>query len=333
MAASDIEGLRMSISTDGVVSVALRELDRKRMKLRGRKANPGAVAAVAVLGSFLCGCTSLASGADTEEQLVPPDPQWACLDGAPSSLPLLDPVPKNIAFALPISDYRIVPPVPVPGLTVQACQIQDYDCATSVGLVLSPMDSEVMLYGTTYSVPVYPIVMPYAIDAFIRITAPNYLQTEYYLGGPLLGARTDLIQDGTHVVVSLPVTPILAADADNLAQAVHITRKPNDAIVAMRTLDCMDQPAAGVTLSLSVDGTPFTFLTGQPSFAANLPTDATGLAGFANIAVPSGDNSFTNVTVEGTAPNGKPYGRVNITVRAGQLTQGDIRPDIGLFGF
>jgi hypothetical protein len=323
----------MSISTNGVESTARREVDRQRTSANGRRVNASAVAAVAIVGSFLYGCTSLASGTDTEEQLVLPDPKWACLDSAPSSVPLLDPVPKNIAFALPISDYRIVPPVPVPGLNVQACQIQDYDCAMSVGLVLSPMDSPVMLYGTTYQVPVYPIVMPYAVDAFIRITAPNYLQTEYYLGGPLLGARTDLIMDGTHVVVSLPVTPILAADADNLAQAVHIMREPNDAIVAMRTLDCMDQPAAGVTLTLSVDGTPFTFLTGQPSFAANLPTDGTGLAGFANIAVPSGDNSFTNVTVEGTAPNGKLYGKVNITVRAGQLTQGDIRPDIGLFGF
>jgi hypothetical protein len=47
--------------------------------------------------------------------------------------------------------------------------------------------------------------------------------------------------------------------------------------------------------------------------------------------VPKG--SFSNVTVEGTAPNGVSYGKVNITVRAGQLTQGNIRPSIGLFGY
>jgi hypothetical protein len=319
----------MSIWTNAVASSPRRGLNRQNMDVNGWSVNASLVAAVA---AFLCGCTSLASGTDTAEPLVAPDPKWACLDSAPEALTLLDPVPKNIAFALPISDYRILPPVPVPNLTVQACQIQDFGCTKSVGLVLSAMNSPVMLYGTTYQVPVYPIVMPYAIDSFIRITAPDYLQTEYYLGGPLLGGRTDLIMQGTHVVVALPVTPILATDADNLAQAVHIVREPGDGIVAMRTLDCMDQPAAGVTLTLSVDGTPFTFLTGQPSFAANLPTDATGLAGFANIAVPPGKDAFTNVIVEGTAPNGKSYGKVNITVRADQLTQGNIRPDIGLFG-
>jgi hypothetical protein len=288
------------------------------------------IVVVTAVGSLASsGCTSLASGNDMALELAPEDPRWACLAKPAEALPLADPVPKNVAYALPISDYRTLPPVAVPNLTVKACQIQDYQCDKAVGLVLSPMNYPVQLYGTTYQVPVYPIVMPYAVDSFIRITAPDYLQTEYYLGGPLLGARDNAMMSGLPLVVALPVTPILAADADNLANAVQITREPGAAIIAMRTLDCMDQPAAGVTLSLSVKGVPFTFLTGQPTFSA-LPTNNTGLAGFANIQVPK--DSFINVTVEGTAPNGTPYGKVNLTIRGGQLTQGNIRPDIGLFG-
>jgi hypothetical protein len=277
------------------------------------------------------GCTPLDSGSDTAEAPLTADPKWACLGQPGVALPIPDPVPKNIAFALPISDYRVMPPIPVPNLTVTACQIQDYACNDPAGLVLSPMNYPVVLYGNTYQVPVYPIVMPYGIDAFIRITAPNYLQTEYYLGGPLLGSRDNMMMNGLPVVVALPVTPILASDADNLALTIHTKREPGDAIVAMRTLDCNDESTDGVTLSLSVDGVPFTFLTGQPSFAADLPTDASGLAGFANIAVPAG--SFSNVTVEGTAPNGMTYGKINVTIRPGQLTQANIRPDTGLFGF
>ncbi len=322
----------MRISSKRLASWANRDVDRRYMDGTGSVRIRAVVGAVIALDAlFFCGCTSLASGTDTAEELVQPDPAWACLGQSAQALPIPDPVPKNVAFALPIFDYRILPPQAIPNVKVQACQIQDYDCAQSVGLVLSPMNYPVVVYGTTYQVPVYPIVMPYGLDAYIRITAPGYLQEEYYLGGPLLGGRVSMMMDGVPVVLALSVTPILATDADNLAQAVHIKREPSDAIIAVRTLDCMDQPSAGVTLSLSVDGTPFTFLTGQPSFAADLPTDASGLAGFANIAVPA--NSFSNVTVEGTAPNGMTYGKVNITVRGGQLTQSDIRPDVGLFGF
>jgi len=313
----------------GVASEAIRDLDRPQMAGTGRRLKERVFGAVTVGAALSCGCTSLASGSDTAQELVPADPHWACLTKTPEPFPLVAPVPKNVTFALPISDYRILPPVPVPNLIVKACQIQDYDCNQAVGLVLSPMNSPVQLYGTTYQVPVYPIVMPYAVDSFIRITAPNYLQTEYYLGGPLLGARDNTMMNGLPLVVALPVTPILAVDADNLAKAVQITRNPNAAIIAMRTLDCLDQPAAGVTLSLSVKGVPFTFLTGQPTFSSE-PTNGTGLAGFANIEV--SNDSFINVTVEGTAPNGVTYGKVNVTIRGGQLTQGNIRPDIGLFG-
>jgi hypothetical protein len=322
----------MRISSKRVASSTNRDVDQHYMDGTGSVRTRAVVVAGVALGTaFFCGCTSLASGTDTAEQLVQPDPAWACLGQPAQGLPIPDPVPKNVAFALPIYDYRILPPAALPNVKVQACQIQDYDCTQSVGLVLSPMNYPVVVYGTTYQVPVYPIVMPYGVDAYIRITAPGYLQAEYYLGGPLLGGRVSMMMDGVPVVVALPVTPILATDADNLAQAVHTKREPGDAIVATRTLDCMDQPAAGVTLSLSVDGTPFTFLTGQPSFAAGLPTDAAGLAGFANIAVPSG--AFSNVTVEGTAPNGMTYGKINVTIRGGQTTQADIRPDTGLFGF
>jgi hypothetical protein len=309
------------------------ELDVNERHMRRARGSVRAllVAGVAAAAAILCGCTSLASGSDTEEAVVALDPKWSCLGKPGEALPIPNPVPKNIAFALPISDYRIMPPVPVPNLTVTACQIQDYECSMPAGLVLSPMNYPVVLYGKTYQVPVYPVVMPYAIDAFIRLTAPGYLQTEYYLGGPLLGSRDNMMMNGVPVVVALPVTPILASDADDLALAVQHEREPGDAIVAMRTLDCNDEPTDGVTLSLSVDGVPFTFLTGQPSFGANQATDSGGLAGFANIAVPAG--SFSNVTVEGMAPNGMTYGKINVTIRPGQLTQADIRPDTGLFGF
>ena len=285
---------------------------------------------VAAAGAAMAGCTSLASGADTAQELVPDDPHWGCLTKPIAPPPLLDPVPSNLVYALPIFDFRILPPAVIPQLTVRACQIQDYPCSKAVGLVLSPVDTPAQVYGTAFQTPVYPIVMPYAVDAYIRITAPDYLPLEYYLGGPLLGARSNLVMNNLTVVPGLQVTPITAIDADNLASGVQTTRNPDAAIIAMRTLDCTDQPAEGVTLSLSVKAVPFTFLTGLPTLSA-LPTTERALAGFANIEVPKG--SFINVTVEGTAPNGIAYGKINLTVRGGQVTQGDIRPDVSQFGF
>ena len=295
--------------------------------LRLKASRFGIVAPLAAALSL--GCSSLASSSDSEASL---SSQWACLRTGPDPLPPLTGAPPTlVVYAVPVWDFTHTLS-PVPGLQVQACLVGDSDCATPAGQVVGPTTMQVPtgIGSSTVMAPVYAIITQYRADIYLRLTAPNYLQEEYYLGGPLLGPRDGATYMGMPLVVGLPVAPITARDADNLASQISQTRVPTAAILAVRTLDCQDKPAAGVTLTLSAPSVAFSFLTGQAlSTDPVLPTDSRAIAGFANIALTT---PFVNVVVEGVAPGGTPYGKVNVTVRSGQLTLVDIRPDVGLFG-
>jgi hypothetical protein len=286
-------------------------------------------------------CSGYASGADTAQQFLPVDPAWACLNQAPGQLPVLSPIPKYIVYAVPIFDYAN-PPTPVAGLNVAACQVSDTNCpvANEVGLVQPPTPYMTTIGGVPVTVPLYQIVMPYGVDAYLRLSAPGYVTGEYLFGGPLvsLDGKTTMLPDGTLAAVlsGLPITPLAKADADRFANSIGITRDPNAAIIAMRTIDCNGELAAGCSLSLSLSDSPgvVPFATdGIRALSANppKPTDASGYAGFANIPLKAGLQNF-NVTVVGKNAAGEVFSNSALEIRPGFLTTGQIRPSLGLYG-
>jgi hypothetical protein len=300
------------------------------------------VPALAALASAcLLGCSGYASGADTAQQFLPADPAWTCLGQPPPSLPVLSPIPKYIVYAVPIFDYAN-PPTAIPGLSVAACQVSDTNCPTAneVGLVQPPMPYMTTIGGVPVTVPLYQIVMPYGVDAYLRLSAPGYVTGEYLFGGPLvsLDGKTIVLPTGESaaVLAGLPITPLAEADADRFANGIGVTRDPNAAIIAMRTIDCNGELAADCTLSLSPADSPniVPFATdGIRALSTNppKPTDASGYAGFANIPLKSGLKNF-NVTVQGKNPAGVVFSNATLEIRPGFLTTGQIRPSLGLYG-
>ncbi|HYO97351.1 MAG TPA: hypothetical protein VER33_22725 [Polyangiaceae bacterium] len=296
-----------------------------------------------VLLAVLCGCTSLEDGTDTAT--APLNPQWDCLKSEPERVAAIDPPPANIAYAVPIVDFTKRPPTEIPALEVDFCQLESNACNRVMG---KPNMVEAVFGGAKVTVPLYVIGTRYGIHAYMRLSAPGYLPMEYYLGGELFGPPPSQAMSGVDVsgisaalgglpvVMGLPVAPISVEAADALAEKIGKPRDPNAAIVAVRTLDCQNQYAAGVRLKLSVPGSeqtgvPFSYLTGQPRLAANAATDSRGIAGFANVEIPTGVDS-TNVIVTGIAPNGMEYGAINVTIRRGAVTLASIRHGTGVYG-
>jgi hypothetical protein len=292
----------------------------------------------AVLAALLVGCTSLASGTDHWEKTLEPNPDWDCLNAPPQPIEIPSPAPALVVYAAAIFDFAN-PPSRVEGLSVEACQITDTECPVSkqVGQVAGPMDFQTTLNGATVTVPLYQVVMPFGVEAYLRLKAPGYLRQEYFFGGPLIGTPSSfptMIGDATATVISgLPLIMLKTADAGNLASAIGQTRNPGQALIALRTIDCTGQTAAGVTLQMDrAQGLSFSYLASLALTAdPPQPTDSAGLAGFANIPLPNGVPIF-NVTVEGKNPDNVPYGKLPFPIRPDQITSGEIRPFPTLYG-
>jgi hypothetical protein len=287
----------------------------------------------AVVATF--GCSDLASGSDRlEDPLGAKYPNWQCLDKAPPAFVLPDPAPPYVAYVAPIFDFAN-PPTAVKDLTVVACQISDSNCppGSEVGQVVGPVPFPTVLEGASITVPLYTIVMPFGVSAYLRMTAPGYVRQEYIFGGPLIGTpggKVTMLENGATaaVIAGLPLTLVREKDADSLANQIGLTRDPQRAILAVRTIDCSGVPAAGVTLTLDLaEGVAFSYLSNLALSPTNppQPTDEKGLAGFANISLPNGVPLYT-VTLEGLGPNGKKYGRRPFAIRPNQMTTGEIRP-------
>ena len=138
------------------------------------------------------------------------------------------------------------------------------------------------------------------------------------------------LPDGTSaaIVEGLPLLMVKESDADLFANQIGLERNADQAIIAVRTIDCNGRPSPGVTLTLDrAKGLAFSYLANLVLSAEDppQPTDERGLAGFANIALPNNVPIY-NVTVEGVSPDGKRFGKLPFFIRPNQMTAGEIRP-------
>ena len=257
----------------------------------------GRIVVTAGAAAATLGCSDLASGSDRLQDPLQDSrvPGWECLDGPAPTLPTGDP-PQYVAFVAPILDFAN-PPNGVPDLSVSVCQIMDAECPPTkvVGKAIGPTAFMTVLQGAAVTVPLYTIVVPYRVEAYLRLTAPGYLRQEYYFGGPLIGTPGgDVMKlpDGTSAAVlqGLPLNLVKESDADYFASQLGVKREADQGIIAVRTVGCSGLPSAGVTLRLDpAEGLPFSYLSGFALASSDppRPTDENGLAGFANIELPN----------------------------------------------
>jgi hypothetical protein len=292
----------------------------------------------------MLGCTNLENGSDTyRSKLVPgaggssgsggttsqggsagnvPDPRWVCLDSPPAATPM--PKAPTVAYIAPIVDYANPPnalttmTAAIAGLNVLVCSTTDYQCLhpiSSAGLDGGPM----LVVADPMRPFIYKIDLPFNADVFLRVNGPDYLQLEYYFGGPIIGN-----QKGDPQIVGDAIPPLtISAVNDFLSRggkpSPHDIKK---GILAARTVDCNAQRAEGITVRRtgSDPGSfAYTLQANVPLFEDNYPTDGRGVAGWANLE----PGTFN---VEGVLSDGRSYGNVLVQIRANQITLIDIRP-------
>jgi hypothetical protein len=233
-------------------------------------------------------------------------------------LPVPDPAIPGFGFLIPVVDFAN-PPTPVMGLTIQVCQINDFNCNNPVPpeLVQVRQPDPTRLYINLLN-------LPYGFDGYLRMNAPGYIQNEYYFLGPIVGDP-----DGETILadaIGMPRLTTVETFFESFGGGVQ--RDPTKGLIAMRIFDCGElqrRRAAGVRLEMLADSSTalgFTILNGQLASASTPPleTDARGVAGFANVTP-------AVVALEGVLSGNRRFGYAAVTVRANQLTQADLRPN------
>jgi hypothetical protein len=168
---------------------------------------------------------------------------------------------------------------------------------------------------------IHDITVPYSLEGYLKLTATNYVATEYYFGGPMIGSRTR-----EPVVMGEAIPMLRQTTMEGLFADVMQTRATGTGVLAIRTINCDGSRAPGVNIQMvNPVGFGWTLIGNIPNGNdPPLPTDTRGVAGFGN--VPPGV-----IIVEGLM-NETPFGRNALRVKPDQFTVGEVRNDIDLYG-
>ena len=83
------------------------------------------------------------------------------------------------------------------------------------------------------------IPIPYGLEGYLLLEAPDYVSTEYTFGGPMIGSRN------REQIIQGEAIPMLRAETMNtLFGDVRQTCQLNTGVLAIRTIDCQGQRAA-----------------------------------------------------------------------------------------
>ena len=182
-------------------------------------------------------------------------------------------------------------------LRVVACALIDVNCENPVTPPVGPDDERAIT-----------LELPYDFDGFFEITSDETVPALYFLPQ---GIREDTFAS--------PLGLISPSALDALAALNGITLDMNKGLLLVRTYDCDDQPAAGVSLESNREGEIFMFVGGLPIIGAE-ETRADGIGGYIN--VPRG-----LVRIEGThVASGRAAGAASLVVREQWMTYGDLHP-------
>ncbi|MGD0678834.1 MAG: hypothetical protein ABSC94_25800 [Polyangiaceae bacterium] len=248
-------------------------------------------------------------------------------------------MPETVRYIVPIVDFASVaanapnPLVNPADIVIVACP--GGNCPATGGAIAFVPPSPALA--------AYQIDLPYNFFGSVLIMsapdasagAPDYIPTDYFFGGPLVGTRLPdggplLAPDGTPVVEGIPITPITYSTLDSFYQGVGGMFDMTKGLLVARLLDCNGNRAAGVTLNVQNPG----MATGYTLYSDYLPvqavpgqpfpiSDSHGVSGYANL-------DPRNYIVSATTPDGKAtYAQMTVaTILANVLTEVELRTDV-----
>jgi hypothetical protein len=221
---------------------------------------------------------------------------------------------EQVLYVVPIADF--LSSQPPPGLTIGLCRLQDIECTapTPVQPMPVPMTPPVVV----------GIPIPYGFEGYLKLNATDYVPTDYYFSGPMIGSPPP---QRTAIVRGEAIPMLTQATRENLYGDVMQTRTPGTGILAIRAINCLGARAADVALETLTPG----LVDFGWSLVANLPsggdppvTTTRGVAGFGNVRPGS-------VQVQGLMGD-TAFGRNALRVKGDQLTVGEVRNDIDTYG-
>ncbi|HKO94441.1 MAG TPA: hypothetical protein VJU61_24975, partial [Polyangiaceae bacterium] len=257
------------------------------------------------MGALAAGsaCTELAPGSDillaapgqlgaADAGAERADPRWACLGKAepPSAVALRPSVGLTLAVLDPA--LQTTPE----SLLVRACNRIDVDCM-SPALPAAGVSSDGLVH----------LSLDQGFNGFLEITSPTIVPFLFFVSRPLQTERQESLN-----VIGPTTLQALAGSGD-------VVIDPTLGFLLLRSFDCQGELASGVSVSNGAGGEPFNFVDGLPNVGGDV-TDANGIVGFVN--VPTG-----SVVGQGLEPDsGQLAGTVNVVVRQGWFTYGDLSP-------
>jgi len=255
---------------------------------------------------------------------------WSCLQDEPFPFTAGEGSSDLLTLSVPIIDFvNPLAPLAAPdGLSISLHSVSsrlEYVCVTCPPASIEAVAGEPGLLAQ--------IQAPRGFDGFVRITAPGYLPVNYWLAASLESDRR------LGAISLLPLQSLPEQFERYAGGAAEFD--PLLGIVAIRTLDCQREPAAGVRLLQQRafrdrESLGFTLLNGIPVpaleqaadgrvvRAIELPeTDAAGVAGFANTQ-PGAAEIVGQV-------RGEVYSTVQLSFERGELGMVDMVPESILF--
>jgi len=243
-------------------------------------------------GMLLMGVVLLAAcrAKDTDGEF--PTDQWYCVGDEPE---MADRETGRVQYTLPVADSD---GAAVPDLTVNVCG--DPGCPEELPKCVNDAGQCFEVSGDRDLV----FSFPFGFDGVLRFTAPGFVETNYVLGGPMIGTPDGQLEvDGQRLTMAS-------------SQSIVNTQRGS---LVLKALGCDGQPASGVRVQ-PVSGS---VLSEGP--AAGLVTDDQGV-------VTSDNMQPDAATLAAIAPDGSEYARVTALIRANAVTVAELRIGIGVWG-
>jgi hypothetical protein len=301
-----------------------------------------------VLKGMTGGSSGDGDGEGPDRTLLNSD-EWKCL-GTPVA-PVPRGAPTRIKYVVQIGDFDVGGLIP--NLLVQACVTTNCDPLPDcpAGMDPTPTQSCAIVTPPSAALPAYTINLPYGLsNGGLKLTEPvNYVEMDYFFGGPMIGLPELALADGGDTVVGLAIPVIKKTTRQRVYDEVGVPVVDSTrGVVAVRTLNCLRQPATGTPTGLAAvpqgqraariavkaipdspeDSVPWTLSTGN-SFSPNkLVTDGRGVAGFLN--APSQITDLIAVLPDGVStilPTS-----TSTRVRADVITLAELRPGVDVWG-
>jgi hypothetical protein len=269
------------------------------------------LAALAALSSAAFGCAGIDPSTRNEtpteaaktEVKSKPDADWSCLGR--KTLPPSPPARTGGQTADGVVVYvpEAVTRQGMPGLTVEACALQDEYCVAPLGSAKTDEQGNAI------------VAVPGGIDAF-----EGYFQVQG--GGALVNLEfTSVLKPVVQEYEGIAYT---ASTLELTAEEAGVTNDPRRAFVQIEALDCAGLPAAGVVFLVAEEDFHTRMAYSAGGIGAPYPgadsTDRTGL-GFA-FDVPAGRLSVT----ASLASTGESIGRALAFTRRGGVSVIEVTP-------